>query len=364
MLTRTQERRSEIRRAFRQFLPHVTSENLAQVRWHLFSEDYEERDLKPLSDLMTGTFVPGPEDMIHLHPPKQSDGQREHSTPERSQDISGSVENNEHANGEHANDEHANDDGEDDDGEDDDGDSRDNGGDDNDDQDDLPQPSIESMPTDPQTNMMHKQLAGDHLYIKIVYDLRGVPKISDKWLDVDNFPTEVLHFFRQRSLPDIFTQLAEIFSQRLKDQERESYDNLNKKKMERFLLLRPVLIHDCPMKQRAFEFDDSGIPRIAVVNDLLSATVDTEAARRGEFDVMDEQTRQPQSTIELRLIDAVDQVVITDPLVIIRPGAKEKRSGGVARFYRIESQVDSRQKKIGSSACQAPFFGVANSEIT
>ena len=352
MLTRTQERKREIKRAVRQFLPNVTSQNLAQVRWHLWSEDCEERDLKPLSDLMTGRFaklIPGPDDAVHLHPPKQFNGQRERSNLRSSQDLGGSAENDGHENGDHENDDGQDDDGEDDDGEDDDGENdngeNDNGVDENGDQDNLPQPSIESTFTDPQTNVMDKHLAGDQLYIKIVYDLRGVPKISDKWLDVDNFPTEVLHFSRQRSLPDIFTRLAEIVSHRLEAQEKESYDNLNQKKMERFLLLRPMLIHECPMKQRAFEFDDSGISRIAVVNDLLSATVDTEAVRRGEFDALDEQTRQPQLTIKLRLIDAVDRVVVTDPLVVIRSGAKEKKSGGGARFYRIGSQANPNAVK-------------------
>ena len=276
--------------------------------------------MKPLSVLMTSEVVPGPDDTIHLHEPKIHHATRqERLTPTKTQNLGGSAE------------------------DDDDDENRigDGGADDDDeDQDGLPQPSIESLPIDPQTNVMDPRLAEDQLYIKIMYDFRKAPMISEEWQKPDDFPTEVLHFYRHRSLPDIFALLAKIVSLRLEDQQKECYDNLNEEDNERFLLVRPMLIHECQMKQRAFEFDDAGIPRIAVVNDLLTATVDNEAARRGEDP--SEQTRQPQLTIELRFIDAVARGTITDPVVKIRSGAKTNNSGEGARFYRIGSQADPK----------------------
>jgi hypothetical protein len=371
--TCTQERNDEIKLALKQFLPEVqhTDENFAQVRLHFVKDGCKEQFFRPLSDLITGKVVPDSEDTIHLHEAKtDSAGQQKHPVPAGSQGLSGSDEtgsdekindeNNDGDNGEN-NDEtndKTNDETNDEtnDKTDDKNNEKTNDRDknlDGDDQDTPSQPSIESQLTDTPTNVMDKDLAEDQLYIKVIFDLRGAPHISKKWLDVKEFPEEVLHFRRQRSLPEIFTLLAGFVTQRLKDQEKECYDDLNEKKPELFLLPRPLLIHDCPMKQRAFEFDDSGISRVAVVNDLLSGTVDNEAALRGE--AADEQTRQPQLTIKLKLIDAVPKVAITDPLVMIRPGAEKKDTGGGARFYRIGTRLvpDEVEKRLvdTSDAC-------------
>lgn len=193
----------------------------------------------------------------------------------------------------------------------------------------------ESIPADEPTDEMINDVGRDQLHIRLTYDLRGIPKMKTM-----HQQSQMLHFHRTHSFQDLVPGLAEFVTVYLATNEPGYHAHLEKEKSEHCLLLRPVLIHSCPLKQRAFTFDDSGISRIAVVNDLLSATVDTEAAWRGEFDAMNKQTRQPQSTIELRLIDAVDQVVIATPLVVINPGAKEKKSGGVSRFYRIGSRVD------------------------
>ena len=141
----------------------------------------------------------------------------------------------------------------------------------------------------------------------------------------------MLHFSRQPSLPDVFTYVAKFVAQRLESQEKKCYDDLNRKKQERSLLLIPELVHECPMKQRAFRFDGGGIPRVAVVNDLLQDGSEDE--------------KQPQLTIRLRLINAIKRVPITNPLVIIRSGAERDHIGGVARFYRIGSCAVSEEEE-------------------
>jgi hypothetical protein len=324
MLTRTQERNRELRRAVEQMLPamKLTEENLTQVRWHLTSEECEERDLKPFSDLSTGKFVLGPDDMIHLHEPgEQSVGGREHSTAAAPQDSSA--------------DEEYDVDGGDNDGErgeDNDGDDlvNDNEQDQDEKRGDAPEVPDDATSDDSQTNEMDNSLDDAYLYIKVIYDLRAVPGISKKWGKVEALPTEVLTCPRDLSLPDIYDNLAEVVEKRLKKQERECYDGLVKG--ESSLLLKPSLEHDCPVKQRAFDFDDRGISRVAEVNDLLREIMDPETG------VLDRDT-QPQLTIKLTLIDRVKRAKATHPFIIIKPGAATEKSGGRACLYRIGAQA-------------------------
>lgn len=166
-LTELQDREEAIRLAVEQFLPeaHLTDKNLAHVRWHLASENCEEKSLRPLSDLMTGLVVPGPEEIVHLHAPEtHATGQRRQSTPASVKSLSGIVEDNDEDKNS------ADEESDDDDNE----DGQDGG------QSDSPQHSTESMPADAQTNVMDEHQAGDQLYIKIIYDLKRAPEISRK----------------------------------------------------------------------------------------------------------------------------------------------------------------------------------------
>jgi len=324
MLTRTQEREKALRRAVEQFLPEmeITPENLPQVRWHFWKEECDERCMKPLSVLMTGEVVPGPEDVVHLHEPiKQSVGEREQSTAVVPQGSSV--------------DEEYDEDGGDNDGE------RSEGNDGNDVANDneqhqeghpghAPEVPDDATSDDSQTDEMDSSLDDAYLYIKVIYDLRAIPGISEKWRKVDALPTEVLTYTRDLPLPDIYDDLAEVVERRLKKQERECYDGLVKG--GGLLLLKPSLEHDCPIKQRAYDFDDRGISRVAEVNDLLREIMDPETG-------VIERDAQPQLTIKLTLIDWVKRAKATHPFIIIRSGAATEKSGGRACLYRIGAQA-------------------------
>lgn len=332
MLTKTQKRNREIKRAVEQLLPatNVTSENLAQVRWHLNSEDCEEWELKPLSDLMTGKFAPDADDPVHLHPPKKSDGQREQPTETVPQD-SGAVE-------------EYDDDGCRDD------DERvevnDNDGDEKIQEEDqtgtLPA-TDDAASDDSQTNEMDEDLNDDFLYIKVIYDLKGVPEIPQKWRKAGELPTEVLFFPRNLSLPEVYDRLAVVVERRLNKQAKECYDKLVAS--GKSILLKPSLEDECPVKQRAFNFDDRGIPRVAEVNDLLREVMDPQTG-------VIEREMQPQLTMKLTLIDLLKRVEATNPFIVIRPAAVTKDIGGIACLYCIGAQEEpefKQQRAVGVS---------------
>ena len=335
MLTRTQKRTREIKRAVAQLLPamKVTSENLAQVRWHLYSEDCEEWKLKPLSDLMTGKFVPDADDPVHLHPPKKSYGQREQPTGAVPQD-SGSVE------------EYDDDGGRDDDER--------VEVDDNDDEKTQEEDHGGTLPAtddaaseDSQTNEMDEDLNDDFLYIKVIYDLKGVPEIPQKWRKVGELPTEVLFFPRNLSLPEVYDRLAVVVERRLNKQAKECYDRLVAS--GKSILLKPSLEDECPVKQRAFNFDDRGIPRVAEVNDLLREVMDPQTG-------VIEREMQPQLTMKLTLIDLIKRVEATDPFIAIRPGAVTKDIGGIACLYRVGAQARKQSSRHAVGVSDAWFW--------
>lgn len=323
-MTKTQKRNREIKRAVEQLLPatNVTSENLAQVRWHLNSEDCEEWELKPLSDLMTGKVVPDPDDPVHLHPPKQSDVQREQPTAAASQDFEA--------------DEEYDDDGVRDDDER--GEDNDNGDEktQEEDQSGTSKATDDAASDDSQTNEMDEDLHDDFLYIRIIYDLKGVPEIPQKWRKVGELPTEVLFFPRNLSLPEVYDRLAGVVERRLQKQAKNCYDRLVAG--GKSILLKPSLEGECLVKQRAFNFDDRGIPRVAEVNDLLREVMDPQTG-------VIEREMQPQLTMKLTLIDLIKRVEADNPFIVIRPAAVTKDFGGIACLYRIGAQEEPEFKQ-------------------
>lgn len=87
-----------------------------------------------------------------------------------------------------------------------------------------------------------------------------------------------------------------------------------------------MLIHSCPLKQRAFTFDDSGIARLDTIGDLLCNSAGTAGIAETKV--------KPQLSIQLQLVETLKRAA-TDPMVVIRSGVKEKDVGGLAKFYRI-----------------------------
>lgn len=125
----------------------------------------------------------------------------------------------------------------------------------------------ESAENDPETLTMDKNLDPRQLYVKVIYDLKGIKGTNTAmWA---RKPEEVLHFSRQRTLSELFTLLAVFVERKFRKGKPGRYKELNKAGKEHTILLKPELQHDCPVKQRAFTFDDSGISRVAVINDLL-----------------------------------------------------------------------------------------------
>ncbi|KAM0708942.1 hypothetical protein Q7P35_002978 [Cladosporium inversicolor] len=109
------------------------------------------------------------------------------------------------------------------------------------------------------------------------------------------------------------------------------------------------LEHDCPIKQRAFNFDDRGISRVAEVNDLLRDMQDPET-RAYERDI------RPQLTINLTLINLVKRAETADPFIIIRPGAVTDNSGGRVCLYRIGTQARPAGKQQSVKVSGAWFW--------
>jgi hypothetical protein len=334
--TCAQERNDEIKLALKQFLPEVqhTDENFAQVRWHFAKDGCKEQFFRPMSDLMKGKVVPDSEDTIHLHEPKtDSADQQKHPVLARSQNLGGGAETGSDENNDDKNNDKNNDTNN--------SESNDtsNDGDEDDDkqkqgegQSGASKAADDENSNDSQTDDMDEDLDDDHLYIKIIYDLKGVPDISKKYCNAEELPTEALSFPRHLSLPEVYDELAEIVERRLKKQARECYDRLTKGGSGWSLLLAPTLEHGCPIKQRAFSFDDRGISRVARVNDLLRDMEDPETHAY-------ERDTHPQLTIKLSLINVIKRAEDTHPFILIRPGAVAEKSGGMACVYRIGAHV-------------------------
>jgi len=185
----------------------------------------------------------------------------------------------------------------------------------------------ESIPADEPSDEMMNDVGKDHLHIRLTYDMRGIPKLRTM-----HQQSQVLHFHREHSFQDLFLELAEFVTTYLATNEPEYYAALAKKESGHCLLLRPVLIHACPLKQRAFTFDDSGIARLDAIDDLLCDSAGT--AGRAETKV------KPQLNIQLQLVETLKRAA-NDPMVVIRSGVETKDSGGLAKFYRIGSILNT-----------------------
>jgi hypothetical protein len=190
--------------------------------------------------------------------------------------------------------------------------------------------STESIPADESTDEMMNDVQNDQLHIKLTYDMKGIPKLKTM-----HEKSQVLHFHRVNSFQDLFVDLAEFVTTYLAVKEPEYYAALSRKKGGHCLLLRPVLIHACPLKQRAFTFDDSGIARLDTIDDLLC----DEAGTAG----VAETNIKPQLNIQLQLVETLKRAV-TDPMVVIRSGVETKDSGGLAKFYRIGSILNTAEE--------------------
>lgn len=106
---------------------------------------------------------------------------------------------------------------------------------------------------------------GVSMSVELVYDLKGLLRLNhDNWK-----PQKITIDAPQISLDDFFDQVARHVEAKLSNDEEDCYKTLEKKKDERFLLLRPVLQSNCPVKRRAFQLDDSGVPRVLAVEYLL-----------------------------------------------------------------------------------------------
>lgn len=122
----------------------------------------------------------------------------------------------------------------------------------------------ESIPADEPTDERMNDVGEDQLHIRLTYDMRGIPQSKTM-----HKQSQVLHFHRENSFQDLFLCLAEFVTTYLATKEPEYYTALRKVGSEHCLLLRPVLSCSCPLKQRAFTFDDSGIARLDAIDDLF-----------------------------------------------------------------------------------------------
>jgi hypothetical protein len=181
----------------------------------------------------------------------------------------------------------------------------------------------ESIPADEPTDEMMNDVGNDQLHVRLTYDMRGIPKLKTM-----HEQSQVLHFHRDYPFEDTFLYLAEFVTTYLATKEPEYYAALGKVGSEHCLLLRPVLGQSCPLKQRAFTFDDSGIARLDALDDLLCDSTGTAGAA--------ETNVKPQIDIQLQLVETLKRSA-TDPMVVIRSGVETKDAGGVAKFYRIGS---------------------------
>jgi hypothetical protein len=122
--------------------------------------------------------------MIHLHPPQQSRGRREQPAAAVPQDSVADEEYNDDEPGE------------------------DNGSGDEDaqqeEQSDASEAPDDSSSDDSQTDDMDEDIDDAYLYIKVIYDLEGVPGITQKRRKAGDFPTQVLFCPRNMSLPEVY----------------------------------------------------------------------------------------------------------------------------------------------------------------
>ena len=341
-----------ILRAVRRFLPEVkrSEENLARITWHLRHEPCTSASLRPLLDLITGEFTPHPEHMIHLHAPERvRSGPDLEMVPSVGQGVSNYpsdvvmesaenyVEEDAGADDGHGKDRAGSGGRGGDDDVDDGGDGKGNEGDKPNENDDGE--VQESAENDRETLSMDKNLDPRQLYAKVIYDLKGIKGTNTAmWA---RQPEEVLHFSRQRTLSEIFTLLAGFVERKFKKEEPRRYKELNKAGNQHTILLKPELQHDCLVKQRAFTFDDSGIPRVAAINDLLDDKTVFRTGAGGVFTTYNtgtERQLQPQLTIMLTLKHVVKRDTAADAFIIIRSGAETMNNGGVGSFYRIGSK--------------------------
>jgi hypothetical protein len=169
----------------------------------------------------------------------------------------------------------------------------------------------ESMPTDQPTDAVLDDAGDDQLQIRLTYDVQGLQQLNGR-----NVTSQVLHLRKDRSFQNLFFDLADFIASKLETDHFECYTYL--RETQSYILLRPVLEDPCPVKRRAFDFDDSGIARVSTIGDLVS-----------------DADSKPLLNIRLRIIESLQRKVSTDPIVVIRSGATSKHFGGRFEFYRI-----------------------------
>jgi hypothetical protein len=181
---------------------------------------------------------------------------------------------------------------------------------------------IESIPADEPTDEIMHDARNDQLHIRLTYDVRGISESKTM-----HERSQVVHFSREYPFEDLFHYLAKFVTAYLAAKEPKFHTYLGEQDKEQFLLFRPVLRHSCPLKQRAFTFDDSSIARLHSIGDLLRDTGTAGAAETGV---------KPQFDIRLELIELLRRES-TDPMVVIRSGAETRDRGGLSQFFRIGS---------------------------
>lgn len=173
------------------------------------------------------------------------------------------------------------------------------------------------------------------MHVELVYDLQGLPDYDQtKWR-----PQVIQIEDAKRSLDHFFDQMARHIEAKLSSDAKDCYKMLQTKEDKRFVLLRPVLQCDCPVKRRAFQLDDSGVPRVFAVEDLLC-----DEPKEGED--ISEMERDPQLTVRLQLVDTPRREAKADPIVVIRCGATSKSLGGLAKFYWMGSKPQAKERNI------------------
>jgi hypothetical protein len=187
----------------------------------------------------------------------------------------------------------------------------------------------ESIPTDQPIDEV-LDVAGDgQLHIRLTYDVRGLKQLISM-----NGTSQVLHLRKDRPFQTIFKDLAKFVASKLESDQLEYHTELKEKRI--CMLMMPILDHPCPIKRRAFDFDDSGIARVATIGDLVSDAIPTDGTVATNV--------KPQLSIRLRNIENLIREAPTDPVVVIRPGALKKDIGGLSQFYRIGSVPKKRLK--------------------
>lgn len=199
----------------------------------------------------------------------------------------------------------------------------------------------ESMPTDQPTDAVLDDVGDDQLHIRFTYDLRGVKELSSV-----NRTSQVLHFQKARSFRDLYEDLAAFVESKLENDQLAYWTYL--RETQSYILMRPVLDHPCPLKRRAFAFDDSGFARVSTIDDLVSDAVRADGT--AETDV------KPQLHIKLAIVEDLRRNASTDPMVVIRSGAVKKDPRELSQFFRIGSVPKAKSSDEQRIATSHTFF--------